>query len=159
MSNDVDVPTEKVAIYFTGKIVVDASLMDCEGTVRTTEDVVRNVIGDIESEVREHLMYSDENREEYDLVQAIDELDIQPASEMHLVGLAEKVKAWESVDGAWVDIRDQYRDEHGDETDSEALDKLIVTEWFQKFWDVSEEVKSAAALLLSVLPSIKKPEN
>ncbi|MFC8428580.1 hypothetical protein [Streptomyces sp. NPDC057253] len=77
MSNDQDqVPVEKVTIHFAGKIVVDASLMDCEGSARTIEDVVRNVIGDMESEIREHLMYSDESREEYDLVQAIDELNI-----------------------------------------------------------------------------------
>ena len=76
------------------------------------------------------------------------------AVEERLVGLLTKVKQWESVDGEWVDVRDQYRDEHGDETDPEALDKLITSKFFQKFWDASEEVKCAAALLVSTLPPL-----
>jgi hypothetical protein len=80
MSNETDeftVPVEKVTIYFTGTIVVDVALADCEGSARTLEDAVRQVIGDMESEINEHLMYSDEDREDTDLVQAIHELDIQ----------------------------------------------------------------------------------
>jgi hypothetical protein len=67
---------EKVTIHFTGKIVVDVALADCEGKARTMEDAVRQVLDDMDSEIREHLMYSEESIEDTDLVQAIDELDI-----------------------------------------------------------------------------------
>jgi hypothetical protein len=73
--------------------------------------------------------------------------------------LTAKVKEWTAVDVEWVDVRDRYRDEHGDETDPEALDKLITSEFFQKFWEVSEEMKSAAALLLSALPPLPQSAN
>jgi hypothetical protein len=45
------------------------------------EDAVRQVIGDMESEINEHLMYSDESREDTDLVQAIHELDIEETAQ------------------------------------------------------------------------------
>jgi hypothetical protein len=86
-------------------------------------------------------------------VQPLFALD-QSVAERLLV-LAAKVKEWTAVDVDWVDLRDQYRDEHGDETDSDALDKKIVTEFFQKFWEAGDEVKSAAALLLSALPPLQ----
>ncbi|MEU0214987.1 hypothetical protein ABZ281_07595 [Streptomyces sp. NPDC006265] len=70
------VPVEKVTIHFTGTIVVDVALVDCEGRARTMEDAVRQVLGDIESEINEHLMYSDDSREDTDLVQAIHQLNI-----------------------------------------------------------------------------------
>ncbi|MFC8428579.1 hypothetical protein [Streptomyces sp. NPDC057253] len=73
--------------------------------------------------------------------------------------LLAKVKQWETVDGEWVDVRDQYRDEYGDETDPDALDKLITTQFFQKFWDASEELKCEAASLLSALPPIPQSAN
>ncbi|MFK0015697.1 hypothetical protein [Streptomyces sp. NPDC091027] len=76
-------------------------------------------------------------------------------AEERLKALLSAVNAWQSVDGAWVDFRDQYRDEHGDETDSEAVNRKILAEYFQKFWDAGEEVQSAAALLLSTLTPLK----
>jgi hypothetical protein len=76
--------------------------------------------------------------------------------EERLSALLAVVKQWETVDGEWVDVRDQYRDEHGDETDPEALDKLITTQFFQKFWDASEELKCKAASLLSALPPLQQ---
>jgi hypothetical protein len=84
MGNETDeftVPVEKVTIHFTGTIVVDVALVDCEGDARTMEDAVRQVIGDMESEINEHLMYSDESREDTDLVQAIHELDIEETAQ------------------------------------------------------------------------------
>jgi hypothetical protein len=80
MSNDTEVPVEKFTIYFTGKIVFDAAMMDCEGRDRTAEDVVHTVIQGIESEIHNNLTYDDEDREEYDLVQQIHELDISEAT-------------------------------------------------------------------------------
>jgi hypothetical protein len=81
------------------------------------------------------------------------------AVEEQLVLLQTRLKEWRALDVEWVDVRDQYRDETGDETDSEALDKKIVEEYFQRFWEAGDEVKSAAELLLSVIPPIPKPES
>jgi hypothetical protein len=75
-------------------------------------------------------------------------------TEERLSALVTAVKQWTTVDGEWVDIRDRYRDEHGDETVPEVLDKKITEEWFQKFWDAGDEVHTAAALLLSALPPL-----
>ncbi|MFK0015699.1 hypothetical protein [Streptomyces sp. NPDC091027] len=95
MSNATQVPVDRIAICFTGEIVVTASLMNCEGKVRTTEDVVREVITDMESAIHNHLMYSDEAREEYDLVQEIVELDIEETTSV--VGVvSEAVRDFES---------------------------------------------------------------
>jgi hypothetical protein len=93
MDNETDeftVPVEKVTIHFTGKIVVDVALVDCEGSARTLEDAVRQVISDMESEINEHLMYSDESIEDTDLVQAIDELDIWQTTQPDAVAVPEK---------------------------------------------------------------------
>ncbi|MEU7278742.1 hypothetical protein AB0A69_08190 [Streptomyces sp. NPDC045431] len=76
-------------------------------------------------------------------------------AEERLKALLAAVTQWEAVDGAWMDFRDQHRDEYGDETDSEAVDRKILDEYFQKFWDTGDAVKSAAALLLSTLTPLK----
>ncbi|MGD6750394.1 hypothetical protein [Streptomyces sp. BH105] len=161
MSDETPVPTEKVTIRFSGKITVDASLMNSVGKVRTTEDVVREVVAGIETEIKDHLMYDDEDREPFDLVQEVEELNVwdATASTEHAAALALKIKQWEAVDAEWVDVRSEFRDENGDETDPEALDKLIAETYFQKFWDASDEVKAAVERLLLALAPTGKPAN
>jgi hypothetical protein len=80
---------------------------------------------------------------------------LNETAEERLKTLLTAVKQWEGVDGGWVEFRDQHRDEHGDETDSKAVDRKILDEYFQKFWDAGDEVKSAADLLLSTLTPLK----
>ncbi|MFC4507051.1 MULTISPECIES: hypothetical protein [Streptomyces] len=93
--------------------------------------------------------------DEHPLVSIRPLFGLNETAEERLKALLEKVKQWEDVDGAWVDFRDQHRDEHCDETGSDALDRKILGEYFQKFWDAGDEVKSAAAQLLSILTPLK----
>ncbi|ORT58117.1 hypothetical protein [Streptomyces sp. CB03238] len=93
--------------------------------------------------------------DEHPLVSIRPLFGLDETAEERLKTLLAAVKQWEGVDGGWVDFRDQYRDEHGDETDTEAVDRKILGEYFQKFWDAGDEVKSAAALLLSTLTPLK----
>ncbi|MET9119891.1 hypothetical protein [Streptomyces sp. NPDC004528] len=104
-----EIAVEKVTIYFTGKIVVDVTVADHPGMSRTVEEAVSRVIDDIQSEINEHLMYSDESRGEDDLVQAIHELNIWDTTSA-VTSASETVREFEKYAAS-------VKDEHGDVPD------------------------------------------
>jgi hypothetical protein len=72
--------TKKVTVYFLGTIQIEASTVDHDGKPRSDEEIVRDVVEDVRCEIQEHLMYSDDDREPGDLVQAIHHLDVNDVS-------------------------------------------------------------------------------
>ncbi|MCZ0981798.1 hypothetical protein O1L60_30775 [Streptomyces diastatochromogenes] len=148
--------SKKVRVHFAGfvDVCVDAA---ANPTVLATE-----VARDVEYELTERWRPEEDpssrlsgHIDEHPLVTIRPLFGLDETAEERLAALRAKVKGWEAVDGEWVDVRDQYRDEPGDETDSEALDRKILGEYFQRFWDAGDEVKAAAELLLSTLTPLK----
>ncbi|MFD6934693.1 hypothetical protein ACFWAP_00860 [Streptomyces goshikiensis] len=104
-------PTKKVTVYFTGKIEVEAAMLDHYGKARNDQDIVGDLLGSIRDEISEHLMYSDESREEGDLVQSIEELYIWDTTTAVLaateseIGFRRDTAAYRGEDG---DVLDEY---------------------------------------------------